>query len=74
MRQMTGTIEKLSDENGLLRQQAGLAAADHIDISGVQLAKVYSLQKPRLSDHSQYRKHGMFSLMRKDIVAVEAMI
>lgn len=36
---MTGTVERLSDENGLLRQRAGLAATHHIDVSGVQLAK-----------------------------------
>ncbi|DBB08945.1 TPA: hypothetical protein ACH3X3_007581 [Trebouxia sp. C0006] len=38
---MTGTVEKLADENSLLRQQAGLAT-DHIDVSGVQLAKLSS--------------------------------
>ncbi len=41
MQQMTGTVEKLADENSLLRQQAGLAT-DHIDVSGVQLAKLSS--------------------------------
>ena len=40
MQKLKGAVEKLSDENGLLRQQAGMAAADHIDVSGVQLAKV----------------------------------
>lgn len=37
---MTGAIEKLSDENSALRQQAGVAATDEVELSGVKLAKV----------------------------------
>lgn len=37
---MTGAVEKLSDENNVLRLQAGVAATDDIELSGVKLAKV----------------------------------
>lgn len=37
---MTGTVEKLSDENNALRLQAGMAATDEIELSGIKLAKV----------------------------------
>ena len=37
---MTGAVEKLSDENNALRLQAGVAATDDIELSGVKLAKV----------------------------------
>lgn len=40
IKQMTGKVEMLSDENKLLRHKAGLAATDGIDLGGVRLAKV----------------------------------
>lgn len=40
IQQMTVTVEKLSDENNVLRLQAGVAATDGIELSGVKLAKV----------------------------------
>lgn len=40
IQQMTGTVEKLSDENNALRLQAGVAATDEIELSGIKLAKV----------------------------------
>ena len=40
IQQITAAAEQLSDENGLLRQQAGLLANEHIDVSGVRLARV----------------------------------
>ena len=40
IQQMTVTVEKLSDENNVLRLQAGVAATDEVELSGVKLAKV----------------------------------
>lgn len=37
---MTCAVEDLSDENQVLRQQAGVSATDTVDLSGIKLAKV----------------------------------
>lgn len=37
---MTSTVEKLVDENQVLRGQGGVSATDIIDLSAVKLAKV----------------------------------
>ena len=45
IQQLTGAVEKLSDENASLRQQAGLAPTHEIELSGVKLAKVMFVQE-----------------------------
>ena len=40
MRQMTDDVERMSDENRLLREQAGISVAEPIDLATVKLEKV----------------------------------
>lgn len=44
IQQLTGAVEKLSDENSALRKHAGLAPAHEVELSGVKLAKVMFVQ------------------------------